>query len=86
MDIYIKISLTILKFGFYWVFHVNLYYFYKRETLEKKQILSLFVKRDMIWLMIKFDLEVSLRLQNRVNLSFLKFVKNCGQYGQKSTI
>ena len=86
MDIYIKISLTILKCGFSWVFHVNLYYFYKRETLEKKQILSLFVKRDMIWLMIKFDLEVSLRLQNRVNLSFLKFVKNCGQYGQKSTI
>ena len=28
--------------------------------------------------MIKFDQQVGFRLQNSVNLSFLKFAKNCG--------
>ena len=33
--------------------------------------------------MIKFDVQVGLRLQNSLNLSFFKFVKDCGYYGQK---
>ena len=28
--------------------------------------------------MTKFDLQVALRHQNSVDLSFLKFIKNCG--------
>ena len=29
--------------------------------------------------MIKFDVEIGLRLQKSVHFSFFKFVKNCGQ-------
>ena len=29
--------------------------------------------------MIKFDVQVGLKFQNSVNLSFFTFVKNCGQ-------
>ena len=40
---------------------------------------------DLRLKMIGIDLQVGLQLRNSVNLSFLKFVKNCDFYGQKST-